>query len=441
MSDGDIFVGDTPEEDYGGLIAPVDIPGAKKRKPEEDAQEFDIFKAIEAVRENKSYWSNIDPNDFDLQFTTYQRDGADIPTVRVARRSSSDMFPLIYGPISTAMFAHMYPGGDLKEFIATRPGKKKICAESPDKAKYEVTIDLHEAPSVGEHARFMGWLQKVQERLVTQFLRHKDFLRSAKGKPVDPPNVPAIRYAEAGLAREWATEWKYKVRGDILARPENERTEEEKKMVASYTEDNPPPVPRDRIEEFLWANCLTRMDKCRRVEEGSRATVPNTETFTMTRKLFHFPNAREKEDIKQAEEEKREYFDFEAMREMVGDIVAGYAKKIYESDKRQLYTILPMYTCDGEQVHPSKARLRDKDLFMPTFYFSFMPWCPMNSFKVQANLNHITFIRPRADENNAAAACMAIKRMKIPGAVNYNSIAQTRADDAPEPSAEVMHEM
>lgn len=441
MSEGDIFVGDTQEEDYGGLVAPVDIPGAKKRKVEEDAQEFDIFKAIEAVRENKSYWSNIDPNDFDLQFTTYQRDGNDIPTVRVARRSSSDMFPLIYGPISAAMFAHMYPGGDLKEFIATRPGKKKICAESPDKAKYEVTIDLHEAPSVGEHARFMGWLQRVQERLVTQFLRHKDFLRSAKGKPVDPPNVPAIRYAEAGLAREWATEWKYKVRGDILARPENERTEEEKKMVAQYTEDNPPPVPRDRIEEFLWANCLTRMDKCKRVEEGSRATVPNTETFTMTRKLFHYPNAREKEDIKQAEEEKREYFDFDAMREMVGDIVAGYAKKIYESDKRQLYTILPMYTCDGEQVHPSKARLRDKDLFMPTFYFSFMPWCPMNSFKVQANLSHITFIRPRADENNAAAACMAIKRMKIPGAVNYNSIAQTRADDAPEPSAEAMHEM
>lgn len=441
MSDGDIFVGDTPEEDYGGLIAPVDIPGAKKRKHEEDEQEFDIFKAIEAVRENKSYWSNIDPNDFDLQFTTYQRDGADIPTTRVARRSSSDMFPLIYGPISTAMFAHMYPGGDLKEFIATRPGKKKICAESPDKAKYEVTIDLHEAPSVGEHGRFMAWLQKVQERLVTQFLRHKEYLRSAKGKPVDPPNVPAIRYAEAALAREWATEWQYKVRGDILARPESERTEEEKRLLAASTEDKPPPVPRDRIEEFLWRNCLTRMDKCKRVEEGSRETVPNTETFTITRKLFHFPNAREKEDIKQAEEEKREYFDFEAMREMVGDIVAGYAKKIYESDKRQLYTILPMYTCNGEQVHPSKARLRDKDLFMPTFYFSFMPWCPMNSFKVQANLNHITFIRPRADENNAAAACMAIKRMRIPGAVNYNNIAQSRGDDAPEPSVEAAHEM
>jgi len=423
----------------GSVASEGEFPRAAQKRGAEpvalrDDAPWDFAAATKVARLHPDYFANIDPKEFDLATSVYfnKKEAQEVVSVNVVRKGKPDRFPLIRGPISRSKFTRLYPGGNLQEFAQVAPGKKTICAKSPGEAEFQTSIDLHETE---EHSKnFLPWIQQVQARLVGQFLRMHESIRTNKGTYLPPPNTRAIAFARNALAAEWKGAWTYEVKPALKDKAPADLTDEEKDLLAC--EDPVPPVPMSRIEEFLWRKCLVRMDNCRKIQDESKEVIPNTESFKLTRKMFHFPNAQEWADMKTAEEEGRPYFDRKAMAAFVGnDVVASIAETMYKDANRRLYTVLRMLDATGEEIPTAECEVNDGDWLQHVFYLSFMPWCPMNFFKVGNVLDHIVFLRQRDSEDRAAQARAAVKSHPIPGAVSYRHVKRARIEEAAAPVA------
>lgn len=392
------------------------------------AQEFDIKAAVAVARRNPRYFANVPPEDFHLTFSSYmdRKLKKEVCSPHITcKKFIGDFMPQIYGPISKAQWVRLYPGGNMREFFP-----EGFPAASADAAKYQCSINLHES---AEHQAFLVWLQKVQQQLIGEFLNQKEKVVGMSKTPLPFACDEAMRHAEAECAEKWAMRWKFEGRTVILAKPEAERTAEETALLAYG--DKTPPIPRAVLEEFLWAKCLTRIDKARK-DKVTKAAMPDTETCQLSRNVFHYPNKQEESDMAEAEEKKRPYFDLAAMTEMVGPIVARHAEALFKATNPRLYTILPMYDCDGEQVPPERCNVREGDVLQHVFYFSLSTWSPQRTFGLKCNMDHIIFINNAIEVDRALEAKAAIVTYRIPGAVRYSELARARCDpslDAPAP--------
>jgi hypothetical protein len=423
----------------GSVASEGEFPRAAQKRGAEpvalrDDVPWDFAAATKVARLHPEYFRNIPPDEFDLATSVYfnKKEAQEVVSVNVVRRGKPDRFPLIRGPISRSKFTRLFPGGNLQEFSPQVAGKKTICAKSPGEAEFQTSIDMHESE---EHEKeFLPWVQAVQARLVGQFLRMHERIRTNKGTYLPPPNTRAVSFARNALAGEWKSAWNYEVKPALLEKPPADLTAEEKALLAC--EDPVPPVPMSRVEAFLWEKCLVRMDNCRKIQDESKEAIPGTESFKLTRKMFHFPTSQEWEDMKLATEEGRPYFDRKAMAAFVGnDIVAMHAEAMFNDPMRRLFTVLRMLDATGEEIPLNECEVNDGDWVQHVFYLTFMPWCPMNFFKVGNVLDHIVFLRQRESEDRAAQARAAVKSHPIPGAVSYRNVKRARIEGAAAPVA------